>query len=187
MAEIEPVDKSTLDEEQAGETLAPFLRSAAGQAMRTVCVVTGASRGFGRAVAVAAVQQYTCSTAENGGKTSLLLVLVGRTEEGLRETAVLCEAEGPVEVSVLAADLGSMDILDLTVDRLLDAALSSKTVDTSAAAPAPAPAPASAPVQSRLANSRPAEREVHSGLQRWAMWRCSDSMRGRRRKSLLRH
>jgi sepiapterin reductase len=110
------------DEVQAPVRLEPFLSTDA--TTHTTCVVTGASRGFGQAVAIAAVHQYT---TESAGKndTHLRLVLVGRTEEGLRATAALCEACGCSDVRVVRADLGCMDTLDATVQSLLSAALGS--------------------------------------------------------------
>ena len=47
---------------------------------RTCCVVTGASRGFGRSVAIALAREFSNSGVESH------FVLVSRSQEGLRET-----------------------------------------------------------------------------------------------------
>ena len=47
---------------------------------RICCVITGASRGFGRSIAVALARQFSDSGIEGD------FLLVSRSEEGLRET-----------------------------------------------------------------------------------------------------
>ena len=47
---------------------------------RTCCVITGASRGFGRSVAIALAREFSDSRIESH------FVLVSRSEKGLQET-----------------------------------------------------------------------------------------------------
>jgi sepiapterin reductase len=98
-------------------------------ASSTVIVITGASRGFGRALAMVA------ASSDGFGKNpaSVKLVLVARSEEGLRETAARVEeqqilskktsseegaAAPPLKVTCLPMDLGNLEMLDEHLDEL---------------------------------------------------------------------
>lgn len=74
----------------------------------TVIVITGASRGFGRALAIVASESY------NGNCS---LVLVARSMEGLEETASLILKKE--QCSCHAMDLGDLDQLDTNIEALL--------------------------------------------------------------------
>lgn len=77
-------------------------------------IVTGASRGLGRAVAIAFCHHHISSS-------KILAVLVGRSESALRETAELLPTTTTEQISwrTVVADLGDLDQLDDAIDRIL--------------------------------------------------------------------
>ncbi len=90
-----------------------------------VIIITGASRGFGRALAIVAAKVFADNATEaNASSVShhLKLILVARSLEGLQETEGLIldqEVSGaPVEVSCQPMDLGDLDRLDEHIDKL---------------------------------------------------------------------
>jgi sepiapterin reductase len=72
-------------------------------------LITGASRGFGRAIAKVACQHFS---------PSLRLVLVARSERGLQETQDLCSSSS-AKITRHAMDLGDLDRLDENINTLL--------------------------------------------------------------------
>ena len=65
---------------------------------RVCCVITGASRGFGRSAAVALAREFSGSGIEG------FFVLVSRSEEGLQETR-----NGIVEACSAAEGITKLD------------------------------------------------------------------------------
>ena len=73
---------------------------------RAFCLITGASRGFGRSVAVSLAKK--CQFKEGS-----LLVLTGRSHSDLLETKKLIEEiNGILAVKIVVADLERLDALD---------------------------------------------------------------------------
>lgn len=84
-----------------------------------VIVITGASRGFGRALAIMAARSFNPSS-----DFDVMLVLVARSTEGLEETARLVRDQTGVpgnnfQVSCHAMDLGDLKQLDENIDQLI--------------------------------------------------------------------
>jgi len=78
---------------------------------RTCCVITGASRGFGRSIAVALARQFSDSGIEGH------FLLVSRSEEGLRETRNrIVEACSTAEVHITVASLEEISSLEETIN-----------------------------------------------------------------------
>jgi len=82
---------------------------------KALLIVTGASRGLGRAVAIAFCHHHITTS-------KIHAVLVGRSESALRETAELLSTTTTTEQiswRMVVADLGDLDRLDDAIDRIL--------------------------------------------------------------------
>eukprot|EP00112_Aurelia_sp_Birch-Aquarium-sp1_P011126 Seg2346.9 transcript_id=Seg2346.9/GoldUCD/mRNA.D3Y31 product="Sepiapterin reductase" protein_id=Seg2346.9/GoldUCD/D3Y31 len=81
---------------------------------KAFCLITGASKGFGRSVAAAFASQ--CSFKE-GSK----MVLMSRDEAGLQETKNMVQKANPnIIVHVVISDLGNMDSLESDISKALN-------------------------------------------------------------------
>lgn len=92
-------------------------------------IITGASRGFGRALAIVAADAFATSEENNDALSpvplpvpTVKLVLVARSLEGLQETETLIREQSTsgvsTEVSCQPMDLGDLDRLDEHIDKL---------------------------------------------------------------------
>ncbi|CAH3028266.1 unnamed protein product [Porites evermanni] len=78
---------------------------------RTCCVITGASRGFGRSVAIALAREFSDEGIEGH------FVLLARSEEGLQETRnKIIETYSSAQVHIIATNLGEIDTLGKTIE-----------------------------------------------------------------------
>ena len=78
-------------------------------------LITGASRGFGRAIAKVACQHFSESH-----RHPLRLILVARSDSGLQETKELCsKSVVSAKITCHAMDLGDLDRLDENMDTLM--------------------------------------------------------------------
>lgn len=78
---------------------------------RTCCVITGASRGFGRSVAIALAREFSDAGIEGH------FVLLARCEEGLQETRnKIIETYSCAQVHIIATNLGEIDTLGKTIE-----------------------------------------------------------------------
>ena len=84
-------------------------------------IITGASRGFGRALAIVAASAFA-PTNDDSSTHPVKLILVARSLEGLLETESLIREEdghgSSAEVSCQAMDLGDLDRLDDHIDKI---------------------------------------------------------------------
>ena len=81
---------------------------------KTFCLITGASKGFGRSVAAAFAAQWSFN---DGSK----MVLMSRDEAGLQETKNMVLKENPnIMVHVVISDLGNMDTLESDISEALN-------------------------------------------------------------------
>lgn len=81
---------------------------------RVCCVITGASRGFGRSVAVALARQFSDSEVEGR------FILLSRSEEGLEQTRnKIVEVCPAAEVHSVAVNLGEVITLEETINNAL--------------------------------------------------------------------
>jgi sepiapterin reductase len=85
-------------------------------------IVTGASRGFGRAIAIACGERFlknSCSPSISAAP-QLYLRLVARSKEGLEETLRSLPGDPRLKVSFQLADLSDSKTIEETVDVMLD-------------------------------------------------------------------
>ncbi|XP_068705638.1 sepiapterin reductase-like [Montipora foliosa] len=88
---------------------------------RTCCLVTGASRGFGKSSAVALAQQFSVSGIQSH------FILVSRNEKCLQETRnAINEVCPSAQVYIVVANLGEINTLEETVNNALSKVEASK-------------------------------------------------------------
>ncbi|KAJ1928093.1 hypothetical protein IWQ60_002351 [Tieghemiomyces parasiticus] len=106
--------------------------------VRDLCIIVGASSGFGRALAQTFAERFCAQTP---AERRLHLVLVGRRQADLQTTSDACQPTSPARVDltpVAEVDLANLDALDANVDRVLDTVTTNCCTLTDAVSPGPA-------------------------------------------------